>query len=90
MESTSCKKQYLGKSETSLNVRLNSYLKDLKKADAMLACRYVQERNHIFNKHAKFIAKFITIDQLSNTTKYKHAKFIAKFIIIDQLSNTTK
>ena len=69
MESTSCKKQYLGKSETSLNIRPNSYLKDLKEPDAMLACRYVQERNHIFNKHAKFIAKFIITDQLTNTTK---------------------
>ena len=69
MESTSCKKQYLGKSETSLNIRPNSYLKDFKKPDTMLACRYVQERNHIFNKHAKFIAKFIIIDQLTNTTK---------------------
>ena len=46
---------------------LNNHRKDFKKPDAILAGRHFQERNHIFNKHAKFII----IDKLTNTTKSK-------------------
>ena len=53
MECTLCKKQYVRKSETSFNIRLNNHHKDVKKPDAILACRHFQERNHVFNKHAK-------------------------------------
>ena len=42
MECTSCKKQYVGKSETSFNIRLNNHRKDVKKPDAILACRNLQ------------------------------------------------
>ena len=55
MECTLCKKQYVGKSETSFNIRLNSNGKDVKKPDAILACRHFQEKKHVFNKHANFI-----------------------------------
>ena len=67
MECTLYKKQYIEKSETSFTIRLNNHRKDVKKPDAILACRHFQEKNHVFNKHAKFII----IDKLTNTTKSK-------------------
>ena len=67
MECTLCKKQCVGKSETSFNVKLSNHPKDVKKPDATLACRHFQEKKHVFNKHAKFII----IDKLTNTTNSK-------------------
>ena len=67
MECTLCKKQYVGKSETSFNIRLNNHGKEVKKPDAILLCRHFQEKNHIFNKHAKIII----IGKRTNTTKLK-------------------
>ena len=67
MECTLCKKQYVGKLETSFNIRLNNHRKDVEKPDAILACRNFQEKNHVFKKHTKFII----IDKLTNTTKSK-------------------
>ena len=61
------KKQYVGKSETSFNFRLNNPHKDVTKPDAILPCRHFQERNHIFNKQAKFTI----INKLTNNTKSK-------------------
>ena len=46
-------------------MRANNHLTDVRKPDTILA--YFQERNHILNKHAKFIM----IVQLTNTTKSK-------------------
>ena len=67
MECTLCKKQYVVKSEISFNTRLNNHHKDAKTPDAILASRHFQEKNDIFNKHAKFII----IKKLTNTTKSK-------------------
>ena len=67
MKCTLCKKQYIGKSETIFNITLNNHRKDVKKPDAILVCRHVQEKKHVFNKHTKFII----IDKLTNTTKSK-------------------
>ena len=41
--------------------------KDVKQPDAILACKHFRERNHVFNKHPKFIIK----DKFTNTTKSK-------------------
>lgn len=60
-----CKKQYAEKSETSFNIRLNNYRKDVKIPDTNLTCSHFHERNHVFNKRAKFII----VDQLTNNTK---------------------
>ena len=68
MECTLCKKQYVVKSETSFNIKLNNHHKDVKKPDAILVCRHFEERNHVFSKHANFII----IDKLTNTTKSKY------------------
>lgn len=51
---TICRKHYVGKAETSFNI-LNNHRIDVKKRDAILACWHFQERNHIINKHTKFI-----------------------------------
>ena len=53
-----CNKQYVGKAETSLSIRLNNHGKDVKKVDAIMICKYFQQASHI-------------IDQLMNTSKFK-------------------
>ena len=67
MECTLCNKQYVGKAETSFNVRLNNHRKDVNKPNAILACKHFQQRDHNFNQHAKFVI----IDQLKNLQKPK-------------------
>ena len=65
MECILCNKQYVGKAETSFNIRLNSHRKDVKKVEAIMACKHFQQESHNFKKNAKFT---IT-DQLTNTSK---------------------
>ena len=60
-------RQYVGKSETSFNIKLKNHCKDVEKPDAILACRHFQEKKHVFSKHTKFTI----IDKLANTTKSK-------------------
>ena len=67
MECTLCKKQYVGMPETGFNIKLNNHRTDVKKPDAILVCRHFQEKNHVSEKHAKFII----IDKLTNTSKSK-------------------
>ena len=67
MECILCSKQYVGKAETAFNIRLNNHRKDVKKANAILACKHFQSPNHNFNQHAKFTI----IDKLTNTNKPK-------------------
>ena len=62
-----CNKQYVGKPETSFNIRPNNHRKDVKKVDAIMACKHFQQESHNFNKHAKFTI----IDKLTNTSKSK-------------------
>ena len=50
-----CFIQYVGKSETTFNLRLNNHRKDSKKKDAILACTHFQKSNHIFQRDAKFV-----------------------------------
>ena len=65
MECILCNKQYVGKAETSFNIKLNNHREDMKKVDAIMACKHFQQESHNFNKHAKFTI----IDQLTNTSK---------------------
>ena len=69
MECTLRKKQYVGKAETTCNIRLNSHRNGLKnpRLKTIFACEHFWERNHNFNKHAKFII----IDKLTTTKKPK-------------------
>ena len=67
MEYTLCNKQYLGKADSTFNIRLNNHRKDIKNLNAILACRHFQQQGHNFNSHAKFII----IDKLVNTSSSK-------------------
>ena len=69
MECILCKMQYVGKAETTFNLRLNNYRKDTKKPKSILACKTFQEQGHNLNKHAKFII----IDNLVNLHGCKEA-----------------
>ena len=64
--------QYVGKAETSFNIRLNNHRKDRKKANAIMACKHFQQESHNFNKHAKFTI----INQLMNTSKSKETLLV--------------
>ena len=57
-----CKIQYIGKSETSFNIRINDRRKDIKKPNAIEACKHSNNNEHTFSKHGKFII----IEQLRN------------------------
>ena len=48
MERIICKKQYVGKAETSFNLNLNNHKKDTKKPNSILACKHSQEQWHNF------------------------------------------
>ena len=67
MECTLCNKQYVGKTDTAFNIRLNNHRKDTKNLSAILACRHFQQQGRNFNSHAKFII----IDELVNTSSSK-------------------
>ena len=56
-----------GKIRNYFNIRLSNHRKDVKKLDAILACRHLPEKTPIFDKHTKFII----IDKFTNTTKLK-------------------
>ena len=49
-----CSIQYIGKSETPFNIRLNNHRKDSKKKDSIVACTHFQKENHQFQRDAKF------------------------------------
>ena len=70
MDCTLCKKPCIGKSETNFNTRRKHDRKGVKIPDSILACRHFQEKDYSSNKPAKFIL----IDQLTNTTKTKDTK----------------
>ena len=66
-----CKMQYVGKAETTFNLRLAIHRKYTKKPNSILACKYFQEKGHNFNKHAKFII-------IDKQVKYKAKKHYKK------------
>ena len=76
LDSIMCKIQYVGKSETSFNIRLNNHKKDIKKPNVIEACKHFNNNEHTFNKHGKFII----IEQLRNinTTPTETLKFRLK------------
>ena len=57
-----CKIQNVGKSETLFNIRLNNHRKDIKKPNAIEACKHFNNNEYTFSKHGKFII----IEQLGN------------------------
>ena len=69
-----CKKcqniQYVGKTETYFNLRLNNHRKDAQKADGILASRHFAMKDHIFNGDASFII----IEQIGKSPLTKETK----------------
>ena len=63
MECTKCRLQYIGKSETQLNIRINNHRKDSKKTNTILACQHFNNPSHDFTQDARFII----IEQLRKT-----------------------
>ena len=63
LECKLCKVQYVGKSETAFNIRLNNHRKDIKNPNAIPICKHFNEPGHDFTNHAKFTV----IEQLRNT-----------------------
>ena len=70
MQCRICQLQYVGKSETYFNIRLNNHRNDSKNKNPILARKHFQNSNHNFQRDAKFtlieeITKsFTTIEQL--------------------------
>ena len=48
-----CNIQYIGKSETPFNIRLNNHRKDVKYPNATPAFKYLNRHDHDFNNHGK-------------------------------------
>ena len=66
MECTLCKIQYVGKTETPFNIRLNNHRRKDAKGNnpkAIPASIHFKQAVHNFNKHAKFTL----IEQINNT-----------------------
>ena len=60
-----CGSQYVGKSETPFNIRLNNHRKDVNNVQATLSVsKHFREANHSFNRDAKFTL----IEQIKNQT----------------------
>ena len=49
-----CQLQYVCKSETSFNIRLNNHRKDSSNKNPILACKHFQNSNHNFQMDAEF------------------------------------
>ena len=79
-----CQQQYVGKSETSLNIRLNNHRKDSKNKNPILACRHFQNLNHNSQRNEGFtlteqIAKtFTTMEELWLLLKKRENFWILK------------
>ena len=75
LECTKCKIQYVGKSETEFNIRLNNHREDLWIPDAILASRHFSDKDNSFNTHAIFILieqiRHIDIDKGKNKERLK-------------------
>ena len=54
IECTKCKLQYVGKSETDLNLRINNHRKDVLKLNLIPADRHFAQGDHDFDADAKF------------------------------------
>ena len=55
MECTKRRLQYIGKSETQLNIRIDNHRKDSTKINTILACQHFNNPSHNFTQDAKFI-----------------------------------
>ena len=65
LECNICNIQYVGKRETTFNIRLNNHRKDVKDQNALPADKYFTLPGHDVNKNAKFTL----IEKLTKTNK---------------------
>ena len=70
MECILCKIQYVGKSETPFNLRLNNHGKNVNNPKAISACSHFKIHGHNIMKHAKFtlIEQLTEISNISKDT----------------------
>ena len=68
MECILCKIQYIGKSETPFNLRLQNHRKDINSPKAIPACNHFKIHGHNFMKHAKFTL-IEQLTEISNVSK---------------------
>ena len=59
--------QYIGKSETQINLRINNHRKDLSKSSSIPVCQHFNNTAHSFTRDAKFII----IEQLKTVDDQK-------------------
>ena len=79
MECRICHIQYVGKTETSFNVRLNNHRNNAynPKPDTIPACKHFTDQQHDFNRDAKFtIIEQLT--DLNKTREQKHATILKR------------
>ncbi|XP_065051445.1 uncharacterized protein LOC135681083 [Rhopilema esculentum] len=55
LECIKCGLQYIGKSETQVNLRINNHRKDSSKSASIPVCQHFNNTSHNFNNDAKFI-----------------------------------
>ena len=71
-----CNCQYIGKSETPFNIRLNNHRKDVSSINAIPACKHFNKPAHNFNTHAKFtiiekLEKTVNVNKETLTKRLK-------------------
>ena len=82
-----CQLQYVGKSETPFNIRLNNHRKDAEWEASILACKHFNEQNHNFQQHAKFtltdqIKKQTTVEETRTLLKWKENFWVFKLKMV--------
>ena len=84
MECMLCKIQYVGKSKTPFNLRLDYHRKDVNNPKAIPACNLFKIHGHNFMKHAKFtlIEQLTEISSVSKDTLRLQLKRREDFWII--------
>ena len=84
MERIICKIQYVVKSETPFNLRLNNHRKDVNNPKAIPACNHFKMHGHNFMKHAKFtlIEQLTEISKVGKDTLKLQLKRLEDFWII--------
>ena len=84
MERIICKIQYVVKSETPFNLRLNNHRKDVNNPKAIPACNHFKMHGHNFMKHAKFtlIEQLTEISNVGKDTLKLQLKRLEDFWII--------
>ena len=83
LECNICNIEYVGKSETTFNIRLNNHIKDGKDPNALPADKHFTLPGHEFNKNAKFtLTKFTNTNKVATETLKERLKNCENFWII--------